>query len=266
MKKNNNHFLSIVVPCYKQEKIIVKNIEQILATLEKIRYDFEILIIIDGQVDKSFQLLKKAKLKKVKIYQYKKNHGKSFAIRFGLSKAQGDYLMFMDSGMEIDPNGISMLIEHLEWYQADIIIGSKRHPASKVAYPIDRKILSYGYYYFIKLLFGLKVRDTQAGIKIFKKQVLKEVLPRLVEKKFAGDLEILTVANLLGFHKIYEAPIKLTYTDKVFSSAIKFKSIFNIFLDTLAIFYRKNILQYYQKKDFKTIRMPKSDFYEFKTK
>jgi glycosyltransferase involved in cell wall biosynthesis len=264
MVKKCDHFLSVVIPCYKQEKIIVKNIKQILETLAKIRYNFEIIIVVDGRVDDSFNFLKKARLDNVKIYQYEKNHGKSFAIRFGLSKARGDYLMFMDSGMEIDPNGISMLIEHLEWYQADIIIGSKRHPASKVSYPINRKILSYGYYYFIKLLFGLKVRDTQAGIKIFRKEVLKKVLPRLVEKKFAGDLEILTVANLLGFNKIYEAPIKLTYTDKAFSSAIKFNSIFNIFVDTLAIFYRKNILRYYQGNKFKSITLPKFEFYENK--
>jgi glycosyltransferase involved in cell wall biosynthesis len=196
-------------------------------------------------IDSSFEKLKKAKIKKVHCYAYEKNQGKSFAIRFGMNKAKGDYIMFIDSGMEIDPNGISMLLEHMEWYNADVIVGSKRHPASLVTYSTSRKILSYGYYFFVKILFGVKVRDTQAGIKIFKRNVIYKVLPRLVEKKFTGDLEILVVAKILGFDRIYDAPIRLDYTFARLTSAFALRSIWGMFLDTLAIFYRKNILHYY---------------------
>ncbi len=264
MEKSKDHFISLIIPCYKQEKIIVKNLKQVLFTLNKIRYDFEIIVVVDGLVDRAFSFLKKAKLKKVKIFQYSKNQGKSLAIRFGLSQAKGDYLMFLDSGMEINPNGISMLLEHLEWFNADIVVGSKRHPSSLVEYPLDRKILSYGYYFLIKILFGLRINDTQAGIKIFKKEVLEKVLPRLMEKKFAGDLEILIVALALGYDKICEAPIKLEYAQKAFSTAVKFNSIVNILVDTLAIFYRKNILRYYQGKNFKKIIFPPFETYEYK--
>jgi len=178
---------------------------------------------------------------------YIKNQGKSYAIRMGMKKAKGDYVMFIDAGMEIDPNGISMLLEHMEWYNADIIVGSKRHPASQVNYPLNRKILSYGYYYLVKFLFGLNVRDTQAGIKIFKKDVLQKVLPRLLEKKFAGDLEFLVVAQILGFRRIYEAPIKLDYSLSPITTAAGIRAIWGILVDTLAIFYRKNIIRYYQR-------------------
>ena len=206
-----DHFLSLIVPAYKQEKIIVKNLRRLIRELDLIRYDYEIIVVIDGQIDNTLEKLKESTLKKVRVISYKKNRGKSYAIRLGMSKAKGDYVMFMDAGMEIDPNGISMLLEHMEWYEADIIVGSKRHPASKVNYNWQRKILSFGYYYVVRLLFGVKVKDTQAGIKIFKKEVLKKVLPRLVEKRFAGDLEMLAVAKSLGFKRVFEAPIKLNY-------------------------------------------------------
>ena len=248
-----DHFLSLIVPAYKQEKIIVKNLRRLIRELDLIRYDYEIIVVIDGQIDNTLEKLKESTLKKVRVISYKKNRGKSYAIRLGMSKAKGDYVMFMDAGMEIDPNGISMLLEHMEWYEADIIVGSKRHPASKVNYNWQRKILSFGYYYVVRLLFGVKVKDTQAGIKIFKKEVLKKVLPRLVEKRFAGDLEMLAVAKSLGFKRVFEAPIKLNYDFADLSSAATLGSIYGIFIDTLAIFYRINILRYYKKSHKRTV-------------
>lgn len=245
--RHDGHFLSLIIPVYKQENTIVKNVQEIQKVLNTIRYDYEILIVIDGLVDRSHQLLKKGRIPKTRLIYYKENQGKAYAIRKGMEKAKGDYIMFMDSGMEIDPNGISMLLEHMEWYNADIIVGSKRHPASQVQYAKQRKILSYGYYYLVKLMFGIKVTDTQAGIKIFKKNVLKKILPKLVEKKFAGDLEMLVAAKRLGFDRIYEAPIRLSYAIGPLSSAATIQSIAGILLDTLAIWYRAHILKWYSK-------------------
>lgn len=244
---NDLHFLSVILPIYKQEDSIVKNLRQVKHVLDKIRYPHEIIAVVDGIVDTSLQKIKQAKISGVRTLGYMRNQGKSYAIRLGMKTAKGDYVMFIDSGLEIDPNGISMLLEHMEWYEADVIVGSKRHPASFVNYSWSRKFLSFGYYYLVKLLFGIKVHDTQAGIKIFRKQVLQKILPRLVEKQFAGDLEMLVVANTMGFKRIYEAPIKLDYHLSGVTSAATLKSILGISIDTLAIFYRKNILRYYDK-------------------
>lgn len=242
-----DHFLSLIIPVYKQEKTIVHNIEQIQHVLDKIRYGYEIIAVIDGLVDTSYKKIKEANLPHVKPLAYNKNQGKGWALRLGLSKAKGDYVMFIDSGMEIDPNGISMLLEHMEWYDADIIVGSKRHLASQVHYPLSRKVLSHGYSAIVRVLFGFKIKDTQAGIKIFRKHVLEKILPNLVEKKFAGDLEMLVVANTLGYKKIYEAPIRMDYRLGSITSAATLESIVGIFIDTLAIFYRKNVLRHYRK-------------------
>lgn len=251
--KIDSHFLSLIIPVYKKEKTIVDNLKQVKEVLDKVRYDYEIIAVIDGIVDKAFDRIKTAQPEKVKCIVYEKNLGKSFAIRVGMHEAKGDYVMFLDSGKEIDPNGISMLLEHMEWYDADIIVGSKRHLASQVTYSLLRKILSFSYYIMVKLLFGVRIHDTQAGIKIFRKEVLQKILPRLVEKKFAGDLEMVVVADTLGFKRIYEAPIKLDYRLGELTSAATINSIAHILLDTFAIFYRKNILQYYKKPHSKII-------------
>lgn len=253
MEKNQTHFLTLILPTFKNEKTIVENIFAIQKVLEVIRYDYEIIVVVDGFVDQTLERLVKKQIPKVKIIGYMQNQGKSFAIRMGMNYAKGDYIMFIDSGMEIDPNGISMILEHMEWYDADIIVGSKRHLASQVNYSTSRKILSDGYYFFVKALFGIKIKDTQAGIKIFKKNVIEKILPRLVEKKFCGDLEILVVSDCLGFKKIYEAPIKLDYKLGNETQAATLLSIWHIFLDTIAIWYRKNILKYYKKPQNKFI-------------
>lgn len=244
--KITSHFLSLIIPVYRQERIIVKNLKHIKKIIDKIRYPHEIIVVVDGILDKSLHKVKAAKIPGLITISYFKNQGKAHAVRLGMKRAKGDYIMFIDSGMEIDPNGISMLLEHMEWYNADIIVGSKRHPASMVEYSITRKILSLGYYVLVKILFGIRVRDTQAGIKIFKKNVMQRILPRLLEKKFAGDLEMLVAADSMGFKRIYEAPIKLNYNLGPLTSAATMKSIFGIFVDTLAIFYRKNILRFYR--------------------
>jgi len=248
--KNSNHFLSVIIPIYKQEKTIKKDLQTINETLKQIRYNYEIIAVVDGtSIDKSLKVIKKLKLKNLKAFGYKTNHGKGYAVRYGMAKTQGDYIAFIDSGMEIDPNGISLILEHMEWYNADIIVASKRHPASIVNYPLDRKIISFGAHIISKFLLGINVHDTQTGLKIFKRPVLIKVLPRLIVKNYAFDLEILSVANHLGLTKIYEAPIKLNYDFASLTHATGLKTIFNCLIDSLAVFYRLKILNYYDDKN-----------------
>ena len=94
--KITTHFLSLIIPVYKQGNTIVKNLNRIKTVLDQIRYDYEIIAVIDGAVDRSFEKIKNSKISKIKCLTYKKNHGKSFAIRLGMSYAKGDYLMFLD--------------------------------------------------------------------------------------------------------------------------------------------------------------------------
>lgn len=236
--------LSVIVPAYSEDKIIGAGLNNISKALDQIRHDYEIIVVVDGN-EKTLQAARKVKSKKVKIYGYSQNHGKGYAVRYGMARAKGDLIAFIDAGMDIDPNGISMILEHMEWYDADIIIGSKRHPASEIYYPLPRRWLSFATQIFVWLLFGLRTRDTQVGLKIFRRRVLESVLPRLLLKRFAFDIELLAVARQLGFNKIYEAPVKLSHR---FPSSVKIfgrNGIWEAFIDTLAVFYRLRILNYY---------------------
>jgi len=248
--KPKDNFISVIVPAYKQEKTIYHDLKNIESVLKKIRFNYELICVVDGKIDKTFQEAKKIKSKKIKVIGYKDNHGKGHAVRYGAIRARGNLIAFIDAGMDLDPNGLSMMLEHFEWYNADIIVGSKCHPVSKVDYPWQREILSAGYQFLIKILFGLKIRDSQVGMKFFKRQVLEDVLPRLLVKKYAFDIEILAVANHLGYSRIFAAPVNITWDEKnsVLSKSL-YKAIMTMFFDTLAVFYRLKILHYYDNKN-----------------
>src|SRR6266498_916426 len=124
-------------------------------------------------------------------------------------------------------------------YQADMVIGSKRHSLSEVSYPWPRRVMSWGYHVLVRILFGLKVTDTQTGLKLVRRDVLAAVLPRLVEKRFAFDLELLVAARRLGFRRVLEAPINLNYQ---FTSTISPRAVNGILIDTAAIWYRRYLL------------------------
>jgi glycosyltransferase involved in cell wall biosynthesis len=243
--KKAERLLSVIVPAYKQEKTIVRDLNQIMRALIPVKYPVEIIVVIDGKDGRTYERIKKFEQDGVRIFELKQHHGKGYAVRFGMRKAKGDYISFIDAGMEIDPHGISLLLEHLEWYEADIIVGSKRHPASLVYYAWDRRILSWGYQWVVRLLFNIKIKDTQPGLKIFKRQVLDEILPCLLVKQYAFDIEMLAVAHRFGFTKIYEAPIKLKHRFGTISNAATLRAIWNMLWDTAAVFYRLKIIRYY---------------------
>lgn len=242
--------ISVIVPAYKQEETIVKDLTRIKKVLDSLRYSSELICVVDGKDDDTYNNASKfaQRSQNVKVIGYETNKGKGYAVRFGMAESKGDIIGFIDSGMDLNPNGLAILLEHFEWYDADIILGSKRHPVSKVYYPWQRKILSAGYQFLVYLLFGLKVRDTQVGMKFFKREALEKVLPRLLVKAFAFDIEILAVANYLGYKRIFEAPveIKLKFGGTSTVTSQKFlRVVLAMMIDTLAIFYRLKILHYY---------------------
>jgi hypothetical protein len=95
------------------------------------------------------------------------------------------------------------------------------------------------------VLFGLPVKDTQTGVKVFKREVLEFVLPKIVVKRYAFDLELLVLAHM-GRYKIGEAPIVLEFRNK-YIYTIGIKSIFKIITDTLGVFFRLYIKRSYLK-------------------
>ncbi len=242
--------LSIVIPVGRQERTIVKDIKSIDETLSQLNCRHEIIVVADGFLDRIYEILNKQKRtnKNLKVLGYEENHGKGYAVKYGMLKAKGDIVGFIDAGMDIDPSEISIALDLMDWNNADIVIGSKLHPESKVNYPLVRKVLSWGYRTLAHTLFGFKVRDTQVGLKLFKRQVAYDIFSRILVKSFAFDVEVLAVAYAFGYHRIYESPIKLNFKNASTITSLNFwRIIFWMLWDTAAVFYRLKILHYYDR-------------------
>lgn len=243
-QKADQDLLSVIVPTYNC-KSIAMDLSTIKLYLDLLNRPYEIICVVDGLTskrDKTYDKAKSFKGGNTKIYFYPENKGKGYAVRYGMARAKGGTIAFIDAGSDLHAKGIGLALEHMKWYDADIIIGSKRHHASKVDYPWQRKILSYIVQRATRFFFGLNVSDTQTGLKVFKREVLVKVLPRMIVKRWAFDLEMLTVANRLGFTRIFESPVEITHN---FTSNVGLTSVQNFATDYLAILYRTYILRYY---------------------
>lgn len=251
---NNINLLSLVIPAYKQEKTILNDIENLDSALSSLPYNYEIIVVVDGFIDKTFENSKKIDKDHIKVFGYKDNEGKGHAVKYGMLRAKGDIVGFIDAGMDINATGISLLLDSMIWNDADIIVGSKLHPDSKrINYPIFRKILSWGYRALTHILFDFNIKDTQVGLKFFRGELVKKVFPKLLVKTFAFDVEILAVSSAMGYKKIYEGPVELNFRGISTISSITsmgfWKIIFFMLWDTAAVFYRLKILNYYKRKN-----------------
>ncbi len=244
-KQNSNIYLSVIVPAYKTEKFIAKSIITLRETAEKITPDYEIIIVSDGNKDKTFTVAQKFASQRIKIIHYQKNMGKGYALKYGARHAKGRLIAFIDADMNILPEGIGFFLELMKANNADIIVGSKRHLGSKINYSYLRRFQSRIFQAFIRILFNLGVKDTQAGIKLFRREVILKALPLSRINRFAFDLELLVIAKKVGYNKILEAPIEVRTQ---ISSTVNFKTAVDTLFETLKIFYFLKIAKYYDRQ------------------
>jgi glycosyltransferase involved in cell wall biosynthesis len=246
--------ISIVMPAFNESNLIAANLREVVATFERFRANFEVILVDDGSHDNTHLHALRVVVdhpERIRILRYEVNQGKGNALMAGAANARGEFVVFLDSDMDIHPEQLPLYFEIMERKNADAVIGSKRHPESRVRYPFLRQLYSNGYYALVRSLFGLPLRDTQTGLKLFRAKVLKDVLPRVLAKRFAFDIELLSIAHHLGY-RIVDAPVVLGFNRKY--GRINYKEVWRIFLDTLAIFYRLRVLHYYDTRhnDFAT--------------
>lgn len=245
--------LSVIVPAYQEGPRIHDNLVTLLGELDLLGINYEVIVVSDGNTDNTAAEAERVGSPRLKVLAYAANMGKGYALGYGVGHASGRLVTFIDADMELDPSDIKHFIAAIEDNDADIVIGSKRHPQSKVAYPVFRRFESAVYQLLIRVLFNLKVRDTQTGHKLFKREVLSDIVPLLAVKRFAFDLELLVVAHHLGYRRVVEAPITLDYQ---FNSTIRPNAVFRILWDTAAIFYRLRILRYYDRRPEESSQPP----------
>jgi glycosyltransferase involved in cell wall biosynthesis/O-antigen/teichoic acid export membrane protein len=237
--------LSVVLPCHNAASGLRSVLTRLLERLEGVE-SYEVIVVSDGSTDDTVSVAESLDGAPVRVIHYAMRAGKGNALHVGLSEARGRYVAFCDADGDIEADAIEPFLALMRLYEPDIVLGSKRHPLSEVYYPPLRRLLSWTYHKLARLLFRVNVRDTQTGFKLIRRDVLAAVLPRLLEKRYAFDLEFLVVARSLGFRRVLEAPVKIHYR---FASQVNVRASAGILADTFAIFYRHYVLNTYRRSD-----------------
>lgn len=235
--------LAIVVPYFNPGPGARANVEEIIAGLERTGCSFEVITVSDGSTDDSAAAVAEIEDERVHHVVLPVNEGKGAALRVGMAAGRGNYVGFIDADGEISVDVFRQFADALQGDPApDVILASKRHPQSQVGYPFVRRLYSWGYHQLVRSLFRLDVQETQTGAKLVRRDVLAAALPRMLEKRFAFDLELLVVARRLGYREFVEVPVVIQHR---FASTVSWRSVCGVMLDTLAIFYRLHLLRWY---------------------
>jgi glycosyltransferase involved in cell wall biosynthesis/O-antigen/teichoic acid export membrane protein len=232
--------ISLVIPFYNPGTRLASHVHDVIGVLRAEQASFEVIAVSDGSTDGSQSSI--AGLDQVRVIELAENQGKGAALRAGLAQGRGRYLGFIDADGDIPARQLSHFLAATRAGGPDVVLGNKRHPDSQVVYPPLRRLYSVGYQLLNRVLFQLPVQDTQTGIKIIRREMLTAVLPKMVEKRFAFDLELLVVARRMGYTNFVELPVDIA---ERFTSSISPNSVWRTLLDTFGIFYRLRVRHFY---------------------
>ena len=241
--------LTVVIPAYNEADHIRATLGVIASSLERFAESYSIIVVDDGSTDDTAAEIRLAAADNAHIRPVCKeqNGGKGSALKTGvLAAANEGYLAFLDADLDLHPDHLSSFYRILKERQADAVIGSKMHPDSKLDYPKSRRWISTCYYLVLKVLFGLSVHDTQTGVKLFRAEAIHAVMPYILVKRFAYDIEVLALLNRRKA-RIVEAPIELHFQRGAAWNRIRLKDLVQTGWDTLTVFYRLYILRYYDR-------------------
>jgi len=221
MKRNNFSKISLVIPVYNEEKTLREILERVEAApvsgLEK-----EIIIIDDGSTDGTREILKDFEEKYKIIYQ-KINQGKGAALKSGFEKASGDIILIQDADLEYDPAEYENLIRPVISGRADVVL------SSRFAGGDPHRVLYFWHYLGNKFLTtlsnvftNLNLTDVESGYKVFKKEIISEILLRLKSKRFGIEPEIVArVAKLARKDKCRVYEVGISYSGRTYAEGKK---------------------------------------------
>ncbi len=236
--------LSVIIPCYNEEKCIKDNILKVHQFLSNLlsKDDYEIIVVSDGSKDNTLSIIES--IKEIKGIGYLLNKGKGGAVKYGIEHATGDYILFMDADLSTDLEAIKDVLSNINKY--DVIIGSRHHKKSIIVkkQPLSRVFIGWCCRKLVNMKFHFHLTDTQCGFKAFRTSFAKEMIEKQTINGFAFDVEYLYIAYL-NKQSLLEIPI--IWSNDEGSTVSPIKSSIRFFKDMRLI--KKNKKNYIINKE-----------------
>jgi len=216
--------ISVIIPVYNE----VKTIKEIVARVQAVALDKEIIIVDDGSGDGTREVLHDLKGREgITVLFHDRNQGKGAALRTAFKQVKGDIVIIQDADLEYDPNEYGKLIRPILDGKADAVYGSRflggPHRVLLFWHYLGNKILTL----FSNMLTNLNLTDMETCYKVFKASLLKEF--SLESNRFGVEPEITTKLAKLKC-RIYEVDISYSGRDYTEGKKINWK-------DGIAAFY-----------------------------
>jgi dolichol-phosphate mannosyltransferase len=217
----------VIIPTYKERE----NVEAIIKAITSLSIAFDILIIDDNSPDGTASIVKslQSDIKNLHLIEREGKMGLGTAYIAGFSWAlrnNYDFIFEMDADFSHDPRDLVRLYKACHDDGADVAIGSRYISGVNVVnWPLSRVLMSYMASIYVRLVTGMKVKDTTAGFKCYKKEVLENIKPEHIKSRGYGfQIEMKYIAWKLGY-KIVEVPI--IFTDRKLGSSKMSGGIFS---------------------------------------
>lgn len=227
--------LSVILPARNEAHHIHANLRRVCEALGDA--ELEVVIVDDGSSDGTAGEARRAAAEglPVRVVRQEPTRGKGAALFRGFAESRGELVAFLDADLEIAPENVRRLADLLSASGADVVVGSKSEGTSD--FPLPRRLLSRAFRGAVSFLFGLSVADTQTGIKLFRREVLERVAPRMSTSRFAFDIELLVAAARFGY-TIVECPVPASFGRERRLGRMSLRSMAELLLDALRIYYR----------------------------
>jgi len=198
-----NHItsLSVIIPAYNEVGVLREATGQVVAELDRFGLPFEIIVVDDGSVDGTSELLDEisAAEPRIRVLRHSLNQGKGRALLSGLSAAHFEWILFIDADLQIPLSELGTFVATSS--DADVIVGYRRDKR----YTLHRMALSLLYRGVVRSLFGLRIRDVGCPFKLLKGDLLRSM--PFSTNGFGIDVELMWRLSQAGA-RLMELPVE----------------------------------------------------------
>jgi glycosyltransferase involved in cell wall biosynthesis len=226
---------SIVIPAYNEGQRLGATLERVLAYVASQQWSAEIIVVNDGSRDNTAEIVRSFALGNpaLRLLENPGNRGKGYSVRNGMLNAQGEVLLFSDADLSSPIEEAPKLFQAIS-AGADLAIGSRwlQSDLQTERQPLYRQLFGRIFNLLLRVILGLRFKDTQCGLKAFTPRAAQAIFPRQQIERWGFDPEILFLANKAGM-TIAEVPVEWAHDER--SKINPIKDGFKMFMELLRI-------------------------------